>query len=105
MKGYSTLIPIKCNNSDPENKGSHKTKKEKKKSHKKLSYLKLHNESDLRSEKVLMENSHKPSMINPVNNPQITTHARWSRILSTNTLLRFFLCISWSSINHTPMRN
>ena len=27
MKGYSTLIPIKCNNSDPENKGSHKTKK------------------------------------------------------------------------------
>ena len=37
-----------------------------------------------------MENSHKPLMINPINNPQITTHAQWSRISSTNISLRFF---------------
>ena len=37
MKGYSTLIPIKCNNSNPRNKGFHKTPKKKKKSHEKNS--------------------------------------------------------------------
>ena len=35
VKSYSTLIPIKYNNFDPGNKGSHETKK----SHEKLSSL------------------------------------------------------------------
>ena len=83
MKGYSTLIPIKYNNSDPRNKGFHKTQD----SHKKLSSFQLHNESGSRSESILMENSHKPSMINPINNAQIAEHAQWSRISSTNISL------------------
>ena len=79
VKGYSTLIPIKYNNSYPRNKGSHK----------KLSSLQLYNESDSRSKKIFMENSHKLSITNLIN-PQIITHAQWSRISSTNISLHFF---------------
>ena len=49
-----------------------------------------------------MENSHKPSMINPINNAQIATHAQWSRISSTNISLRrffFFVCAYTLVIN------
>ena len=112
VKSYSTLIPIKYNYSDPRNKGSHKTQI----SHKKLSPLQLHNESDSRSEKFIMKNLHKPSMINLINNPQIITHAHEIRISSTNTswstffvIISFFFLfcmrIPWSSIHHTPMRH
>ena len=87
VKGYSTLIPIKYNNSDLRNKGSHKTKK----SHKKTLILPTIWRKWLKKrKKVLMENLHKPSMINPINNPQITTHAHWSRISSTNISLCLF---------------
>ena len=86
VKGYSTLIPIKYNNSDLRNKGSHKTKK----SHKKTLILPTIWRKWLKKrKKVLMENLHKPSMINLINNPQITTNAQWSKISYMNISPRF----------------
>ena len=87
VKGYSTLIPIKYTNSDPRNKVSHKTQiSHKKNSHPSNCIMKV----TQWAKKVLMENSHKPSMINPINNAQIAEHAQWSRISSTNISLHFF---------------
>ena len=86
VKGYSTLIPIKYNNSDPRNKGSHNTQI----SHPSNYIMKV----TQGAKKVLMENSHKPSMMNPINNPQLTTYAYRSKISSTNISLRPFFVMN-----------
>ena len=85
VKGYSTLIPIKYNNSNPRNKGSHNTQ---------ISHPSNYIMKVTQGAKSPHGNSHKPSMINPINNPQITTHAQWSRISSTNISLRPFFVMN-----------
>ena len=82
VKGYSTLIPVKYNNSDPRNKGSYKTKK----SHEKLSSIQLYNENDSTSKK--SPHGKLAQILN--NKPNKASNAQWNRISSTNISLRLF---------------
>ena len=105
VKGYSTFIALKYNNSDPGNKGSHKTEK----SHENFCPSKCIMEvtQGVKSShgKLAQTLNDKPNKPLKSNTCSMEWDIKYKHIIALFFFFFLRMRIPWSSINHTLMRN